>query len=71
MKSVIDENVMITQDSYDDFDRWQFIVDLDTGDKVKIQVFDSNNVLLTEKEFMANYINSNINCQWMDKGKKS
>ncbi len=54
-----------------EYERDQYIIDLDVGDKIKIQVFDSTDKLLTEKEFIAKYGNSHINCQWQDKGEKT
>lgn len=70
MKSKIDEIISEVNESYEEFLRSQFIVDLNIGDKVKIQVFDENNKLLTDKEFEAKYVNCHINCQWQDKGIK-
>lgn len=55
---------------YDNFFLTQYIVDLDVGDKVKIQTFDENDNLLDEKEFIATQVNCHINCQWQDKGIK-
>ena len=65
------ENLISTKhDSYDEFLIKQYIIDLDVGDKVKIQTFDKDNNLLDEKEFIAKQINCHINCTWQDKGVK-
>ncbi len=71
MKKVIDEKVNGSNNQYyDEFDRKQFIVNLDIGDKVLIQVIDKNGKLLKDKEFIAKYINCHLNAQWQDKGDK-
>ena len=70
MKSVRENLVNDKHDAYDDFLLTQYIVDLDVGDKVKIQTFDKDNNLLEEKEFIAKQTNCHINCTWQDKGIK-
>ena len=70
MKDKREKLVNDKHDSYDDFLLTQYIINLDIGDKVKIQTFDKNDKLLDEKEFIAKQINCHINCQWQDKGIK-
>lgn len=70
MKSKVDETVMETHNRYDEFVREQYIIDLDLGDKVRIQILDENDNLLDEKFFIAKYVNCHINCQFQDKGVK-
>ena len=70
MKSKRENLVKDKDDLYDKFLITQYIIDLDVGDKIKIQTFDKNNVLLDEKEFVAKQVNCHINCTWQDKGIK-
>jgi len=70
MKNEKENLVKDKHDSYDNFLIEQYIVDLDKGDKVKIQILDKNDNLLTEKEFIAKQVNCHINCTWQDKGIK-
>lgn len=70
MKNKIDEIISEVNESYEEFLRSQFIVDLNIGDKVKIKVYGKAGQILAEKEFEAKYINCHINCQWQDKGIK-
>ena len=70
MKSKRENLVSTKHDNYDEFFLTQYIVDLDVGDKIKIQTFDKNDVLLDEKEYIAKQINCHINCTWQDKGLK-
>jgi len=71
MKSKVDEIVTETHDKYEEFNREQYIINLDVGDKVKIQILDKDDKLLDERLFVAKYVNCHINCQWQDKGVKN
>ena len=71
MKNKREKIVLTEHPKYNEFLLKQYIIDLDVGDKVKIQTFDSNNNLLDEKEFTAKQINCHINCTWQDKGVKN
>ena len=68
MKSERENFVTDKHEKYDDFFLTQYIVDLNVGDKIKIQTFDKDDNLLAEKEFIATQINCHINCTWQDKG---
>ena len=70
VKSITDEKVQITQDNYSEFERWQYIADLNVGDKIKIEIEPIDGSGVIEKEFTAKYVNCHINCQWQDKGVK-
>jgi ribosomal protein L21E len=70
VKSVVDELVSDKHMSYDEFYLWQYIADLDIGDKVKIEIDPADGSGKIDKEFEATNINCHINCQWQDKGEK-
>ncbi len=69
-ESLVDEDLNQTHYRYDEFERKQFIVELDVGETLRVQVLDKEGKTLHEKEFIAKYINCHINCQWQDKGVK-
>ncbi len=70
MKSKVDEVLMREHQFYeeDEFERDQFIVDLDVGDYITVIVYDASEKELTKKTFTAKHGNSHLNCQWQDKG---
>lgn len=70
VKSKIDVIVEETHEKYAEFDREQFIVDLDVGDRIEINVYDAEGKLDSTKSLTAKYSNCHINCQWQDKGEK-
>ena len=70
MKEIDDRVIKKEHRSYDEFLRAGYVVDLDVGDKVQIKILDKNDKILSEKEFVAKYVNCHINCQWQDKGIK-
>lgn len=68
---ITDDRVTKTEHhSYDEFERSGFVVTIPKGNKIKIQILDSKDVVLKEKIFIAKYEKSHINCQWQDKGVK-
>ena len=83
VKEIIDEKITDKHRNYEEFLRWQYIADLDVGDKVEIKIEymdyeiddDGNKIELgmkeIKKEFIATNINCHINCQWQDKGVKN
>jgi len=68
MKSEKSQIVKDTYHSYNDFLLEQVIIDLDVGDKVKIEVESGG--LVYEREFEAKQINCHFNFLWQDKGIK-
>lgn len=71
VKSIVDEQVQETHDKYNEFERWQYVADLNVGDKIKIEIDPIDGSGIIEKEFTAKYRNCHINCQWQDKGEKT
>lgn len=71
VRNIIDEDVQETHDKYTEFERKQFIINLDIGEKVEINVYDKEGKKVNSKEFIAKFINCHINCQWQDKGAKN
>lgn len=69
-RTKVDEVVEETHDRYAEWDRQQFIISLDVGEKIEIKVYDEENKEIDSKEYIAKYINCHINCQWQDKGVK-
>ena len=70
VKSIVDEDLNATHANYTEFERWQYIADLNVGDKIKIEIEPIDGSGVIEKEFVAKYVNCHINCQWQDKGEK-
>ena len=71
VKNIVNEKVEVSMSNrYDDFNLWQYIADLDIGDKVKIEIEPIDGSGTIEKEFTAQFINCHINCQFQDKGAK-
>ena len=57
--------------AYTEFDRRQFIVNLDLiGEKIIIVHEDINGKRTDLKEFLKVFASTHINCQWQDKGTK-
>lgn len=70
MKSKIDEVTKTEHYKYNEFRQEQYIVNLDKGDRVKIEILDKEGNHLDEKLYIASYSNSHINCNWQDKGER-
>ena len=69
-RTKVDEIVDVTHDKYTEFDRQQFIISLDIGERAEIKIYDKLGKEIDSKEFLAKYVNCHINCQWQDKGIK-
>ena len=70
VKSIKDEIVQDKHPNYNDFLIWQYIADLNVGDKVEIKIEPKDGSGEIKREFVAKKINCHINCQWQDKGTK-
>lgn len=66
------EEIVEVSDSvlYTDYDRQQFIVDLDVDEQLIIQVKDKTGEVIKEKIFTAKYVNCHFNLQWQDRSEK-
>ena len=59
--------------AYTEFDRKQFIVELNVGETLFVGIKDNKGNIIPEsvREFPAKYINCHANLQWQDKGTKT
>lgn len=67
---IIRDGITTEHQKYGEFNSRQYIVRLETGEQVTVQIKAPDGQLLIEKTFTAQYINSHVNVQWQDKGKK-
>lgn len=60
-------------EKYTEFERKQYIVELNVGETFFCGVKDAQGKIfpLSEREFVAKYINCHFNLQWQDKGEKT
>lgn len=73
VKNIKYEEIINTpiDERYTEFELFQYIVDLNIGDKVEIKIEPIDGSGEIKKEFVAKFTNCHINCLWQDKGIKT